>query len=419
MEREDVVCRAVPHPDGTFLRRARTQSGAELDVVTFRIVEGPLRGRHAGLLIWPPRRTGDLERSLGARADVNGLEGLEQRLQTATVRCRVETSPFGELEVRRILELVDEQPLPDAAGPVPPVVPEGLLPARAETPLETRVQVIRSTDEVREAAELLADTRVLALDIETACTRLPPERREERDAFEPWNGTVRLVQIAARAPDGVLIAIVVDCWSADPTPLLRLLGQPGRRVLAHNAKFEQSWIAYRWGIEFPDVLDTCAWWSVIAGHLAAAEFEHGIADAKLVSLAERFLGVELDKTYQTSDWSCEELSAGQLEYAGLDAAVLLPLADIVEAVGTELGCATQAQAASLAGARRAAASAAMSGRRHADELEEALSMVAEAASTADLESAGAIMRRMVLRAESRTTLGEAFRARRATLAQSG
>ena len=414
VEREEVVCRAVPQADGTLLRAAETQSGGALDVVTFRVCEGPLTGRHAGLLVWPPRNPSDLERTLGPLA-TEDRELLVERLASTAVRCRVETSPFGELEVRRILEVAPETPVPDAAGPVPPTVrPDILPPTPAEAPT-TRIHVIRTPDEVEQAVQLLADQPVLGLDIETACTRLPPDRREERAAFDPWNGTVRLVQLAAPGPDGAPIAIVLDCWEVDPAPLLKLLGD-GRRVLAHNARFEQSWIAYRWGVEIGDLFDTCAWWTVIAGHLAAAGFEHGLEDAKLVTLAERFLHAELDKSFQTSDWAQEELSEGQLAYAGEDAAILLPLAELLETIGTELGCGEQARLASLAGARRSLWTTTFGAERNPDERDEALEMIAAAATADDLAQAGAIMRRMVLSAASRQAVAEAYRARRAALA---
>ena len=413
VERDDVVCRAVPQEDGGYLRRAETQSGAQLDVVTFRVCEGPLTGRHAGLLIWPPRNAADRERTLGALAQTPD-DHLEARLAEVAVRCRVETSPFGELEVRKLLEVVAPVDVPAAAGPEPPMVREDLLPPRPPEPPVTTIKVLRTPAEVQQAVELLQDQPVLGFDIETACTRLPPEQREDRAAFEPWNGTVRLVQIAAPGPDGGAISLVLDCWAVDPAPLLRLLGD-GRRVLAHNAKFEQSWVKYRWDIELTDIFDTCAWWTVIAGHLDAAGFEHGLEDAKLVTLADRFLHAELDKTFQTSDWSQEELSEGQLAYAGEDAAILLPLADLLEELGEELGCAEQARLASRAGGRRAAISTHYAAGRHGDEREEALAMIGSAASNADLESAGAIMRRMVLSADSRQAVASAYVARRSLL----
>ena len=415
VDRAEVVCRAVPQDDGTYIRAAETKSGAPLDVVTFRVCEGPLAGRHAGLLVWPPRTAADRERALGPLGSTADRDELEQRLATAAVRCRVETSPFGDLEVRRLLDLAPDCALPDAAGPQPPAVRDDLLPpAPPEAPAWT-TRILRSADEVQEAAQLLRDQPALAVDIETACTRLPPDEREGRGAFEPWNGTVRLVQIAAPGPDGSPIAVVVDCWELDPAPLLALLGD-GRRVIAHNAKFEQTWIAYRWGVELGGLFDTCAWWSVIARHLDAAGFDHGVEDAKLVTLAARFLGAELDKTFQTSDWSQEELSDGQLAYAAEDAAILLPLAVILEQLGEELGCTDQARLASLAGARRVLWTTKLGAEREPDEREEALAMIGSASSAADLEQAGAIMRRMVLSAASRQAVAAAYRARRSALA---
>ena len=415
VEREEVVCRAVPHADGAVLRPVETQSGGALDVATFRICEGPRTGRHAGLLIWPPRRSGDLERTLGPLAGDGDRDALERRLAGTAVRCRIETSPFGELEVRKVLDIAPETALPDAVEARPVAVRADLLPPRPDEPPSTRIQVIRTPEEVEEAVRLLQDQPVLGFDIETACTRLPPDQREDRAAFEPWNGTVRLVQLAAPGPDGTAIAIVLDCWEADPGPLLKLLGD-GRRVLAHNARFEQSWVKYRWDIELAGLFDTCAWWTVIGRHLETAGVDHGLEDAKLVTLADRFLHAELDKSFQTSDWAQEELSDGQLAYAGEDAAILLPLADLLERIGTELGCDEQARLASLAGVRRATWVTQFGAERNPDERDEALAMIASAGSADDLAQAGAIMRRMVLSAASRQAVGDAYRARRAALA---
>jgi len=50
----------------------------------------------------------------------------------------------------------------------------------------------------------------------------------------------------------------------------------------------------------------------------------------LYEVAHRHLEVALDKTEQAGDWSREELTPEQVRYAGLDAAVLLPLREILE-----------------------------------------------------------------------------------------
>jgi hypothetical protein len=146
VEREDVVCRAVPQADGGYLRAAETQSGGHLSVATFRICEGPLTGHHAGLLLWPPRNAADRERALGALADTPD-ERLEERLAETAVRCRIETSPFGELEVRKVLEIAPACELPPPAGPNPPIVREDVLPPQPPEAPATRIMVLRDADE--------------------------------------------------------------------------------------------------------------------------------------------------------------------------------------------------------------------------------------------------------------------------------
>jgi len=52
-------------------------------------------------------------------------------------------------------------------------------------------------------------------------------------------------------------------------------------------------------------------------------------DHSLKALVKRHLGLELDKSCQTSDWGSEHLSREQVEYAAKDAEVLLPLYEIL------------------------------------------------------------------------------------------
>ena len=50
-------------------------------------------------------------------------------------------------------------------------------------------------------------------------------------------------------------------------------------------------------------------------------------------VCERELGIELDKTEQTSDWSARPLSKRQMAYAALDVKVLPPLWDRLQMQG--------------------------------------------------------------------------------------
>lgn len=410
--RTRLLCRAVPGETGGVIQARETSGGTPVGAVTFRCLEGPLSGRHAGLLLWPPRRPDEIPWPVEILA---GAEDLDAALAATAFVAEVETGPFGELEVRRLIERAGDLPLVDAATVDPIAPPAAPLPATPSGPASVRVRVLRTAEEVDEAAAHLASADIIAVDIETACTRLPPERREERDAFEPVNGTVRLVQLATWNDGGEAVAVIADCWALDPLPLLRVLAQ-APQVIAHNARFEQAWLAYRWDIELPRMFDTCAWWMVIARHLERADVDHGIPDARLQTLAARFCAEELDKTFQTSDWSREELSDGQLEYAGRDAAVLLPLQRVLAQIGTALGCAQQAEAASAAGVRRALGGARRSAARDEDESAEAETMIGDAVSQEDLDGAAALFRRMALSAASRERLAGRYRVRRSELA---
>ena len=71
--------------------------------------------------------------------------------------------------------------------------------------------------------------------------------------------------------------------------------------------------------------------------------------------------------------------------------------------------------ASRAGARRAAISTHYAADRHPDERAEALEMIRDASSVENLAEVGAILRRLVLSAASRQTVGAAYVARRSEL----
>ncbi len=88
--------------------------------------------------------------------------------------------------------------------------------------------------------------------------------------------------------------------------------------IAHNAKFDAKWVRHHLGAELAGVFD-----SYLASQLISAgdqDRRHGLAD-----VAQYFLGEELDKSEQVSDWSAAELMPSQIEYAARDAAVMVPL----------------------------------------------------------------------------------------------
>ncbi len=90
--------------------------------------------------------------------------------------------------------------------------------------------------------------------------------------------------------------------------------------MGHNLKFDLRFLMAA-GLPIPAadrLFDT----------MLASQLLHAgtTASHSLATVAERELGRTLDKAPQASDWS-GELTAQQLTYAALDAAILLPLAE--------------------------------------------------------------------------------------------
>jgi DNA polymerase I-like protein with 3'-5' exonuclease and polymerase domains len=148
--------------------------------------------------------------------------------------------------------------------------------------------------------------RFLALDVET--TGLSASR-----------DGLRTVQLS----DGENAALVVF---NQPVPARALVVLSdflrGRRVVAHNCRFEGSWL-HQAGIDL--VLDdTALLFSAIRGARSPKGDKHGSdSDGRisLASLATMVLNETLDKSEQTSDWAAPVLSESQLTYALNDAIV--------------------------------------------------------------------------------------------------
>lgn len=181
------------------------------------------------------------------------------------------------------------------------------------TPTPSPVPFVLATDaaalDAWEAA-LPADPAALVLGVDTETTGL-----------DPLVDRVRLVQVAASAPEGHPVLLVDAAAFAGGRPALaarleRLLGRASLRVL-QNAKFDRKFLAAM-GVALPrPVFDT---------YLAAQLLKtpQGPVRSSLDELARFYLGDAVSKKEQASDWS-GPLRPEQLEYAARDARVLLPL----------------------------------------------------------------------------------------------
>jgi DNA polymerase-1 len=167
--------------------------------------------------------------------------------------------------------------------------------------MEVYFRLIRDADSLSEACRELSADAVLGFDTETT-------------ELDPYKGELRLVQLSGRK--GTFVVDLRPFRGTDGLrPLRDLLAAETPRKIAHNAKFDAKWVRHHLGTEVGGLFDT-----YLASQLIAAgdsDRRHGLAD-----VAQFFLGTEMDKTEQLSDWSADELSNSQIEYAARDAAVM-------------------------------------------------------------------------------------------------
>ena len=139
----------------------------------------------------------------------------------------------------------------------------------------------------------------------------------ETTGLQPMEGGLRLLQLGARNCPIVLI----DCWKLDAAgwaAVQDFFETKQRFWLAHNAVFDLGWLQEH-GIR-PKGQVMC---SMIASKLldnGRPNLKHGLAPT-----VDRYLGRELSKEMQASDWSAPVLSAEQLTYAAGDVQALIDL----------------------------------------------------------------------------------------------
>lgn len=182
--------------------------------------------------------------------------------------------------------------------------------------MEVYFQLINDGESLHKAVADLRRAEFLGFDTETT-------------ELDPYKGELRLLQLS----DGRSTQII-DLRSfgsngdlaKNPAlePLRELLADGSVVKIAHNAKFDAKWVRHHLGVELNGIFDT-----YIASQLIAAgdqDRRHSLAD-----VAQFFTGVELDKSMQVSDWSANELSHSQIEYAARDAAVMRQLREQIAA----------------------------------------------------------------------------------------
>lgn len=157
-------------------------------------------------------------------------------------------------------------------------------------------KAVTDPEEARALAWELSKAPYIGLDLETT-------------GLDPLTDKARLVSLATE--EG---AWVVDLASV-PIEVLNpvLLGGPVK--IAHNAKFDCRFIMAA------GVARVGPWWDTL---LADQILRNANFGRKLSDLAKEYLGREMDKSLQKSDFA-GELTGAQIDYAREDAAVLIPL----------------------------------------------------------------------------------------------
>ncbi|MBC7900773.1 MAG: hypothetical protein H7070_12060, partial [Saprospiraceae bacterium] len=182
--------------------------------------------------------------------------------------------------------------------------------------MEVYFQVVRDAEGLQKAVSELSRAEFLGFDTETT-------------ELDPYRGDLRLIQLSDGKNTQVIdlkpFAERGDTRTMhELAPLRDLLSNSRQTKIAHNAKFDSKWVRHHLGAELNGVFDT-----YLASQLIAAgdqDRRHSLAD-----VAQFFISEELDKSQQLSDWSSNELSQSQVEYAARDAAVMVPLQEQVAA----------------------------------------------------------------------------------------
>ncbi len=153
-----------------------------------------------------------------------------------------------------------------------------------------------------EHLDLLEDADLVAFDCETT-------------GLQPVNGGMRLLQFCAEGE----FPVVIDCWELDDEGWLQLdrFFAQERRWCAHNASFDLGWLQEH---------DLYPEGRVYCTMLASRLLTNGLPNLRhgLQFVVKRYLGLDISKEEQKSDWS-GDLRKEQLEYAANDVKLLLDL----------------------------------------------------------------------------------------------
>ncbi len=157
------------------------------------------------------------------------------------------------------------------------------------------LKFIKDSNGLQRLIEQLVVLPSFALDIETV------------DWWNRHRERIALIQIAFRTEEQIKV-VIIDALAAFGLEPLRLpLEQSSIIKIIHNAAFDASRLKKHFKFAVEPIFDTMA----TARHSGERKYS-------LKAQAEIHLGLQLDKSARTSDWSHRPLDVRQLQYAALD-----------------------------------------------------------------------------------------------------
>jgi len=159
------------------------------------------------------------------------------------------------------------------------------------------------TANVSEFTQWLASQPEMAVDIETYGVT-------KAGGLDHIYGQIRLIQFATESAIWVLEKGMFDSVRS---AIKQLLGNPNQRKIGHNFMFDLRFLRKEFGVIAKNCADTMLGAKCLMGDMGAAK----ILKFTLKDCCHNFLGIEVDKTEQNSDWG-DTLSLKQIEYAAKD-----------------------------------------------------------------------------------------------------
>ena len=146
-------------------------------------------------------------------------------------------------------------------------------------------------------------------------------------ALDPYANAIRLIQIATDSE-----SYIIDLhYVTDKDKISTFLLDPSVVKIGHNLIFENVNFLYHFGAWVENGFDTLLASRLLQTFVKKVDGEYPRSYSPedrrhhLAAVANRYLNITVNKEEQVSDWSATELSESQINYAFVDAEIMLPL----------------------------------------------------------------------------------------------